>query len=408
MAPISFARGAPAPECLDPALIADCAQVALGRDGTTILSYGQGGGYGPLRELLAERHGVDPLRVFLTTGGLQGFVFYSAVQLQRKPGRVLVEAPTYDRPLKLLGWDGVEVVALPMDDEGLVPDALEAELARGGDISFLYTIPTFQNPSGRTLGEARRRRVVELATEHGLDVLEDDPYGLVRYEGTAPPSLFELEGGHHVTFTSSFSKTVAPGMRVGWFVVPDALRAAYDERAVSTYISPSLLPQATIHELFVRGAFETNLERIRGLLRARKDAMLEALAREMPESVTWSSPGGRVLPLGRLRPGHGRRRPPRSRDGGGRDLRPRHRLLPARRGRRHCRAARLLVRVAGAHRRGRGTPREAPLAGVPRSRSAVVALHRADAAASRRARRARSGHRGPCSAGSGRAATSRP
>jgi 2-aminoadipate transaminase len=292
MPPISFARGAPAPECLDPALIADCAQVALDRDGTTILSYGQGGGYGPLRELLAERHGVDPLRVFLTTGGLQGFVFYTAVQLQRKPGRVLVEAPTYDRPLKLLGWDGVEVVALPMDDEGLVPDALEAELARGGEISFLYTIPTFQNPSGRTLGEARRRRVVELATEHGLDVLEDDPYGLVRYEGTAPPSLFELEGGHHVTFTSSFSKTVAPGMRVGWFVVPDGLRAAYDERAVSTYISPSLLPQATIHELFARGAFETNLERIRGLLRMRKDAMLEALAREMPEGVTWSSPEG--------------------------------------------------------------------------------------------------------------------
>ena len=292
MAPISFARGAPAPECLDPGLLADCAAGALARDGTTILSYGQGGGYGPLREVLAERHGVEPARVFLTTGGLQGFVFYSAVQLARKPGRVLVEGPTYDRPLKLLGWDGVEVVALPMDDEGLEPDALEAELARGGDVSFLYTIPTFQNPSGRTLGEARRRRIAELAAEHEVDVLEDDPYGLVRYEGVAPPSLFELEGGTHVTFTSSFSKTVAPGLRVGWFVVPDGMRAAYDERAVSTYISPSLLPQATIHELFVRGAFEPNLERIRGLLRARKDAMLAALAHEMPEGVTWSSPEG--------------------------------------------------------------------------------------------------------------------
>ena len=292
MAPISFARGAPAPECLDPGLLADCAAGARARDGTTILSYGQGGGYGPLREVLAERQGVEPARVFLTTGGLQGFVFYSAVQLARKPGRVLVEGPTYDRPLKLLGWDGVEVVALPMDDEGLEPDALEAELARGGDVSFLYTIPTFQNPSGRTLGEARRRRIAELAAEHEVDVLEDDPYGLVRYEGVAPPSLFELEGGTHVTFTSSFSKTVAPGLRVGWFVVPDGMRAAYDERAVSTYISPSLLPQATIHELFVRGAFEPNLERIRGLLRARKDAMLAALAHEMPEGVTWSSPEG--------------------------------------------------------------------------------------------------------------------
>ena len=96
MAPISFARGAPAPSCLDPALLSDCAQAALERDGTTILSYGTGGGYGPLRELLAERHAVDPDRVFVTTGGLQGFVFYSAAQLARRPGRVLVEAPTYD------------------------------------------------------------------------------------------------------------------------------------------------------------------------------------------------------------------------------------------------------------------------------------------------------------------------
>src|SRR6188768_2449929 len=268
MAPISFARGAPAPSCLDPALISDCARTALERDGTTILSYGTGGGYGPLRELLAERHGVDPGRVFVTTGGLQGFVFYSAVQLARRPGRVLVEAPTYDRPLKVLRWQGVEVVAIPM---------LEAGLRRPGDISFLYAIPTFQNPSGRTLGEERRRRIAELAASFELDVLEDDPYGLVRYEGVAPAGLHTLEGGERVTFTSSFSKTVAPGLRVGWFVVPEGLRSAFDDRAVSTYISPPLLPEAIVHELFSRGAFEPNLERVREILRAQRDAMLTAL-----------------------------------------------------------------------------------------------------------------------------------
>jgi DNA-binding transcriptional MocR family regulator len=292
MAPISFARGAPAPSCLDPGLLSDCAQAALERDGTTILSYGTGGGYGPLRELLAERHGVDPARVFLTTGGLQGFVFYAAAQLARRPGRVLVEAPTYDRPLKLLRWQGVETVALEMDDEGLDPDALQAELERGGDVSFLYTIPTFQNPSGRTLSEERRRRIAELSRAHDLDVLEDDPYGLVRYEGTAPSSLHSLEGGDHVTFTSSFSKTVAPGLRVGWFVVPDALQSAYDERAVSTYISPPLLPQAIVQELFARGGFEPNLERIRGILRAQRDAMLDALERGLDGRATWSHPAG--------------------------------------------------------------------------------------------------------------------
>jgi len=292
MAPISFARGAPSPACLDPELISDSARAVLERDGATILSYGAGGGYGPLRELLGERHGVDPARVFVTTGGLQGFVFYSAVQLARKPGRVLVEAPTYDRPLKLLRWQGAEVAALEMDEEGLEPDALEAELSRGGDISFLYTIPTFQNPSGRTLSEERRRRIADLCRAYDLDVLEDDPYGLVPYEGAAPPSLHSLEGGERVTFTSSFSKTIAPGLRVGWFVVPDGLRAAYDDRAVSTYISPPLLPQAIVHEVHARGAFEPNLDRVRGILGAQRDTMLTALEAELDGRATWSHPEG--------------------------------------------------------------------------------------------------------------------
>ena len=292
MAPISFARGAPSPECLDAALLASCATAALERDGATILAYGPGGGYGPLGEHLAERHGVDPARVFATAGGLQGFVLYATVQLLRRPGRVLVEAPTYDRPLKLLRWQGVNIVGVPMDDEGLEPDALQEELARGGDVSFLYTIPTFQNPSGRTLGEERRRRIVELSREYDLHVLEDDPYGLVRYSGDAIPSIHSLEGGERVTFTSSFSKTVAPGLRVGWFVVPEAMRADYDDRAVSTYISPPLLPQAIVHELFARGAFGPNLARIRGILGAQRDAMLSALEAELGGRATWSTPEG--------------------------------------------------------------------------------------------------------------------
>ena len=292
MAPISFARGAPAPECLDQELIADCARAALERDGVTILSYGSGGGYGPLRALLGERHGVDASRVFLTTGGLQGFVFYTAVQLALRPGRVLVEGPTYDRPLKILAREGAEVVTVAMDDEGLSLDALEAELRRGGEISFLYTIPTFQNPTGRTIGTDRRARLVELAAEYDLAILEDDPYGLVRYNGEPLPSIHELEGGERVTFTSSFSKTVAPGLRIGYFVVPQAIVGAYDDRAVSTYISPSLLPQAIVHELMHRGAFEPNLDRIRGLLKGRKDAMLAALEAEMPAGTSWSTPEG--------------------------------------------------------------------------------------------------------------------
>ena len=188
--PISFARGAPAPELIPSAELADCARAAAERDGAVVFSYGPGGGYGPLRAWVAERHGVDLQRVVLTVGGLLGFVLYAAEALARRPGRVLVEAPTYDRPLLILAREGVEVVPLDMDDEGLDPDALASELARSPEPpAFLYTIPTFQNPSGRTLSAERRRRIAEIAETHRLPVLEDDPYGLVRYEGEPEHAL---------------------------------------------------------------------------------------------------------------------------------------------------------------------------------------------------------------------------
>jgi DNA-binding transcriptional MocR family regulator len=283
---ISFARGVPAPECLAVEELADCARAALERDGRTILSYGPGGGYGPLREWLAERHGVEPSRVVITSGSLQGFVFL-AEQLARGK-RVLVEAPTYDRPLKILTRLGAEIVTVPMDDEGLIPEELPE-----GDFAFLYTIPTFQNPSGRTLSVERRRRLAELAAERDLLVLEDDPYGLVRYDGEPLPSLFELAGGgDQIAYCSSFSKTVAPGVRVGWYVLPPQLAAEIEALAVSTYISPPYLSQATVLEFLLRKSFEPNLERVNGLLRGRRDAMLEALERELPGDATWTRPEG--------------------------------------------------------------------------------------------------------------------
>jgi DNA-binding transcriptional MocR family regulator len=291
--PISFARGAPAPELIPADELADCAHEVARREGANVFAYGPGGGYQPLREWIAERHGVPQSRVVLTVGGLQGFVFYAAEQLGRKPGRVLVEAPSYDRPLKILAREGAEIVTVAMDDEGLDPDALEAELRGRADTpSFLYTIPTFQNPSGRTLSRERRERLVDVAREHGLAVLEDDPYGLVRFEGEAPPTLLELEGGALVTYTSSFSKTVAPGVRTGYFVLPAADAAAFEERAVSTYISPPFLPEAMVWEYVRRGRFEPNLELVRAELQARRDAMLAALETHFANEASWSRPEG--------------------------------------------------------------------------------------------------------------------
>jgi 2-aminoadipate transaminase len=285
---ISFARGVPAPECLPVEELAACAQAAVERDGATVLSYGSSSGYGPLRAWIAERHGVDPARVLVTNGSLQGMVFLA----ERFAGeRVLVEAPTYDRPLKILAAHGVETTPVAMDDEGLDPDALAQALQGGRKPAFLYTIPTFQNPSGRTLSTERRQRLAELAREQELLVLEDDPYGLVRFDGEAPPTLFELEGGTRVAYSSSFSKTIAPGLRVGYFVLPPSLEQELEALATSTYITPVLLGQATVFEFLRRGNFEPNLERVKALLGARRDAMLEALERELPDA-RWSRPQG--------------------------------------------------------------------------------------------------------------------
>ncbi len=268
--------------------LADCARAVVERDGATVLSYGPAGGYAPLREWIAERHGVDPGRVLVTNGSLQGIAFLAEHFAGR---RVLVETPTYDRPLKIFATQGADVTALAMDEEGLEPHALERALQSGPKPAFLYTIPTFQNPSGRTLTTERRHRLVELAQEHDLLVLEDDPYGLVRFEGKPPPTLFELDGGDRVIYSSSFSKTIAPGLRVGYFVLPATLESELEAFAVSTYITPVLIGQATVFEFLRRGNLEPNLDRVTSLLRVRRDAMLEVLEGELP-GARWSRPAG--------------------------------------------------------------------------------------------------------------------
>jgi 2-aminoadipate transaminase len=292
VAVISFARGVPAPECLPVDDLADCARAAVERDGTTVLSYGPAGGYQPLRRWIGERHGVEPERILLTNGSLQGFVFLAQHLLAQGSKRVLVESPTYDRPLLILKGLGAEVVPVPLDEQGVDPDALERILDQGPAPAFLYTIPTFQNPSGQTLSTDRRRRLADLAAERELIVLEDDPYGLIRYEGEPQPSLFSLDRAGVVVYSSSFSKTIAPGLRVGYFVLPDAVESALEAAAASTYITPVLLAQATVNEFVSRGLFEPNVERSTGLLRGRRDAMLSALDRTFPDDTRWSRPEG--------------------------------------------------------------------------------------------------------------------
>ena len=286
---ISLARGIPAPACLPVEELAQCAAAALRRDGETILTYGSTLGYEPLREWIGERHGVEPGRVVITNGSLQVFhLLLAALQ----SGRVVVERPTYDRPRRVLLELGRDLAEVDVDAEGMDVDELEHVLAEGFPPALLYSIPTFQNPTGTTLSLDRRRRLAALARERSLPVLEDDPYGLVRFEGEALPSIFELEGGEHVLYSSSFSKTVAPGLRVGYAIVPSALAAQIEPLAAATYITPALLAQAAVHEYVRRGLFEPGLVRVCGLLRERRDAMLDALERGLAGRARWTEPEG--------------------------------------------------------------------------------------------------------------------
>lgn len=293
METISFARGVPAPDCLPVEDLAECAQAVVSRDGRRVLNYGPAGGYAPLRHRLAEAHAVEPERVFVTNGSLQAFTLLAHLLVPEAEGRrVLVEGPTYDRPLKILADLGAEVSVIPFGDNGLDLDALERALAAGPTPAFLYTIPTFQNPSGRTQPLDVRRRLVDLARERNLLLLEDDPYALVRFEGVPLPSLLELAAGERIVYTSSFSKIVAPGLRVGYVVAPPSLARRLEEQATRTYLAPSFLSQATVSEYLERGLLEPNLERMCGLLRERRDAMLAALPRACPPGSTWSIPEG--------------------------------------------------------------------------------------------------------------------
>ncbi len=285
---ISFARGVPAPECIPTAELADCARVVLERDGKTLLSYGSGAGYTPLREYIAKWFEVHPGRVVLTNGSLQGLTLLSRHLARYKS--VIVESPTYDRALKIFLDSNAALSTAHVDEEGLSAEALDDALRVGQDIAFLYTIPTFQNPSGRTMTAERRRRIVEIAQLANLMVVEDDPYSLIRFEGESQPALFDLSGKTFI-YSSSFSKTIAPGLRVGWFILPEELADELTELAASTYITPVLLSQALALEFIRRGSFEPNLERVNDLLRERRDAMLGALETHL-SGCTWSRPEG--------------------------------------------------------------------------------------------------------------------
>jgi len=184
------------------------------------------------------------------------------------------------------------VVSVPLTADGIDTEQLELALQQHPSARLLYVIPTFQNPTGVSLAEQGRRRVVDLAQQYGVLIMEDDPYGLLRFEGEPAATLHQIDGGDNVVYSSSFTKTVAPGIRAGYLVLPERLVAPLAKLSENTYIAPNTFAEATLAAYCRAGRFEPNVERITGLLRARRDAMEAALRAHFPEGARWTTPQG--------------------------------------------------------------------------------------------------------------------
>jgi len=291
---ISFARGAPSLDIIAVDDLRACADRAFERDPGGAFSYGTSAGYPRLVEWIAAKHGVDKGQVIATNGSLQAdaFLFEQLVQ----PGdTVVVEAPTYDRTLLGLKDMGAEILAIPVEDDGLDVGALAAALEEGARPKLAHVIPNFHNPAGCTLSLEKRERLLALAEQYDFVIFEDDPYVELRFEGADLPTMLSLDQADKVVYASSYSKTVCPGVRVGYLVGPADRIGAIRKHATNTYISPSMVAQAIVAEFCDSGAIERSIETVKQALRERRDAACDAIARELPEAEFVVPEGGYFL-----------------------------------------------------------------------------------------------------------------
>lgn len=291
---ISFARGAPSADILPHEAVREAAARALAEDWAKALSYGTGVGHPGLCEWVAERHGgLDAGQVMIANGSLEAgaMLFHHLLS----PGdRVVVEQPTYDRTLLLLQQIGVELVPAPLEADGLDLAALEEALA-AGPIKLAHVIPNAHNPAGCTLSAQKRARLVELAAEHGFWIFEDDPYRELPFEGEPLGTMLSLDRADRVIHASSFSKTVSPGVRVGYLAGPAEEIAKLAKKANETYISPNMLAESIVLELCRSGALDRNIEFVKAALKDRCDALVAGLRDQIPEADFVVPEGGYFL-----------------------------------------------------------------------------------------------------------------
>ena len=359
---ISFARGAPSLDIVDMEGLKEAAQRAFSNDPGGTFAYGTSVGYVPLREWIAEQHGVEPDQVLVTNGSMQADAFL--FQLLVGPGdAVIVESPTYDRTLLNLRNLGADVRMVELETDGIDVDGVESLLEHPDFRPKLaHIIPNFQNPAGYTLSAEKRARLLALSAEHDFTLFEDDPYIAIRFEGESLPTMRSQDEAGKVVYASSFSKTVCPGIRVGYLVGPQAVIKQIQGIATNTYISPNMVAQSIVNEFCRSGRIDSAIATVRDALRDRRDALVAALTRELPEA-RFAPAGGRLLHVGRDAGGLQRRRAGDGGEGARRRVRQGHRL-PHGGGREHA-----PPRLLGSYAASRST-RASPAWRTPRARSA--------------------------------------
>ena len=285
---INLTRGMPPPEVFPAEDLIQCGEAALRRDPNVLLQYGRSPGYAPLREWLGQQYGVGPDQILIGNSSLEIFTFITQTQLT--PGtRAFVESPSYDRSITLLRRAGAQVVGIPLEEDGMDLSVLEDELKKGVP-ALMYLIADFQNPMGVTTSLEKRKRLAALAQEYGFWIVEDAPYRALRYWGEEIPTLRSLAPAR-VLHMSSFSKVLAPGLRLGYAVGSAEAIATLVKWAVDTYIGPVFPTQGMVHEYCRRGLLKPNIERLKEVYRPRLQATFSALEKHVPQA-TWTRPEG--------------------------------------------------------------------------------------------------------------------
>jgi 2-aminoadipate transaminase len=309
---ISFAGGLPAPEVFPVKEFREACNYVLDHFGPQALQYSTTEGYLPLREMIARHNArfgvsVTPENIMITSGSQQALDFIGRLFLNRGD-YIVVESPTYLGALQAWSAYGAQYIPVRADENGMIVDELEAALRIGP--KFIYILPNFQNPSGYTLSLERRHQLIELADRYGVPIVEDDPYGQLRYEGAHIPSIVHLDseyrgpnGGHYsgnVIYLSTFSKLLAPGLRLAWVIAPPEVIRKLVMAKQGADLHTSSFNQYVAYQVGKGGFLDEHVKVIRATYKERRDVMFEMMEEMFPQGVTWSKPQGGMFLWGML------------------------------------------------------------------------------------------------------------